>query len=351
MSIQPQPTYAPESHFTAVAVTGGVTITKYTGPGGEVLIPPTIGGQQVVAIGEEAFYDQASLEKVIIPEGVTALGDLAIAFCDNLVSVTLPASVTRFGYDPFDNDLDLVLHVHPGTPAQQYAEQRRIPYELIGLTPDPTSPFTTAAAADGVAITGYTGSAAVVMIPAAISGRKVVAIGENAFQGMTQLTSVLIPTSVTSIGSFAFEGCTGLSSIAIPESVTSIGQGAFEGCKGLTSIILPEGLRVIDRYTFTGCTSLTGVKIPASVTRIELRAFFGCAALATVAIPEGVTSIGQSAFAGCTGLTTATIPKSVQDIADDAFAGCTNVTLRAPQVCPAHRYALKNHLPFEQITP
>ena len=52
-------------------------------------------------------------------------------------------------------------------------------------------------------------------------------IGEDAFCGYKNLTSVTIPDSVTSIGSSAFDGCTGLTSVTIPDSVTSIGYRSF----------------------------------------------------------------------------------------------------------------------------
>ena len=61
-------------------------------------------------------------------------------------------------------------------------------------------------------------------------------IGDNAFYGCSNLSSVTIPNSVTTIGEFAFSNCSGLTSITIPNSVTSIGDHAFWFCSGLTSI-------------------------------------------------------------------------------------------------------------------
>ena len=42
--------------------------------------------------------------------------------------------------------------------------------------------------------------------------------------------------SVTSIGEYAFYGCDDLTSITIPNSVTSIGDWAFAYCDDLTSV-------------------------------------------------------------------------------------------------------------------
>lgn len=68
-----------------------------------------------------------------------------------------------------------------------------------------------------------------------LSGITNESIPDNAFAGMSELGSVVLPESVTTIGEGAFSGCSGLESVTLP-SVSSIGEGAFDGCDNLTSI-------------------------------------------------------------------------------------------------------------------
>lgn len=100
---------APETDFE---FSDGV-ITKYNGPGGDVVIPATIGGVAVTSIGVNAFgggfdpntglmISNTSLTSVTIPEGVVSIGASAFKRCSSLSSVTIPNSVTSLGSGAFE---------------------------------------------------------------------------------------------------------------------------------------------------------------------------------------------------------------------------------------------------------
>jgi hypothetical protein len=251
------------SNINDFVIENGV-LKKYQGQGGDVVIP-----EGVTSIGDSAFTGCSSLTSVVIPEGVTSIGDCAFWGCRSLTSVVIPEGVTSIGDWAFK----------------------------------------------------YCSSLASVVIPEGVTS-----IGKDAFSDCSSLTSIVIPEGVTSIGNWAFNGCSSLTSVVIPEGVTSIGDSAFRGCSSLTSVVIPKGVTGIGDSAFFNCSSLASVVIPEGVTYIGREAFRGCSSLASVVIPEGVTSIGASAFSGCSSLTSVVIPDGVTSIGDWAFNGCSSLT-------------------------
>ena len=169
-------------------------------------------------------------------------------------------------------------------------------------------------------------------------------IGDCAFVGCKNLTSVDLPNTVTKISVSAFYNCSGLTSVTIPNSVTSIGNFAFYGCSGLTSVTIPNSVTSIGNLAFygSGLTSLVynahvfaymppsysgAYTIPDGIEIIAGGAFEYCRGLTSVTIPNSVTSIGQKAFYNCRGLKTIIIPASVQTIGMAAFSSCLNLTV------------------------
>jgi hypothetical protein len=112
-----------------------------------------------------------------------------------------------------------------------------------------------------VTITGYTGRAKKVAIPAQIDGLPVTAIGNSAFADK-RLTRVAIPDSVTTIGSLAFWN-NKLTSVTIGNSVTAIGNSAFTNNQ-FPSVDIPDSVKIIGDGAFWR-NPLTSVTIGANV--------------------------------------------------------------------------------------
>ena len=107
--------------------------------------------------------------------------------------------------------------------------------------------------------------------------------------------------------------------IVIKKGVTRIGDLAFGGCRNLTSVEIPNSVKSIGVRAFVECIHIPSIEIPNSVTSIEEQAFSRCDALTSIEIPNSVTSIGHQAFYNCYRLASVTIGNSVTDIAKEAF--------------------------------
>src|ERR1700728_406751 len=163
--------------------------------------------------------------------------------------------------------------------------------------------YVTNADGTGLTITGYSPSGPdAVIIPATIGALPVTSIGENAFEGLYDLTSVTIPYGVTNLGEEAFDSCFNMTNVTTPDSVISIGYGAF-GASGLTIATIPGSVTNIAYAACASCASLTNITISYGVPYIVSNMFSGCANLARAVISGTVTNIEEYAFDGCSKLT------------------------------------------------
>lgn len=139
--------------------------------------------------------------------------------------------------------------------------------------------------------------------------------------GLTKLTTVVLPSTVTSIGESAFSGCMRLESITLP-NVTEVGYGAFSGCSSLKSIELPMAT-TLGRSAFQYCMNLQSVKIPA-VTEIQEKCFYCCYALNDINL-SNVQIIGREAFYDCFALTKVDL-SSATKLSSEIFEYCRKLS-------------------------
>ncbi|MBR1915190.1 MAG: leucine-rich repeat domain-containing protein [Alphaproteobacteria bacterium] len=144
----------------------------------------------------------------------------------------------------------------------------------------------------------------------------ITSIGQRAFLGTKDLTTVSGMNDVTTIGGGAFNN-SGLTSISLPNSVTSLGEGAFGSCFNLSDITLSNSLESISRAIFWDTPNLTSLTIPSSVTTLEFAAFDG-SNITSLVVPSTVTSIEAAAFAHTPNLTSLVI-EGTPDMIGDVF--------------------------------
>lgn len=107
-------------------------------------------------------------------------------------------------------------------------------------------------------------------------------------------------TNIDTIQQYAFSN-TGFTSITIPKiSGTNIGEGAFMGCPNLTSVNIPN-ITTLAYNCFRNCPNLTTIDLP-KLTTVNNNAFRGCASLNNITLPK-VATLSTGTFEDCTGLT------------------------------------------------
>ena len=308
-------------------------------------VPDTLGGAPVTELAAGAFTACYS-DTVILPEGLTIIGENCFQDCGYLTQITLPRGLETIGASAFDSCTmlrqveipDSVTEIEAaafsGTP---WLEERSEDVVIVGA---------------GILL-AYRGDVATYEIPETVHS-----IAAYAFANCTVLESVTIPASVKAIREGAFDNCTALTEVilpqnaeitvsvdallntpwfrnqpdgcaligktlyrykgseknpVIPEGVTVIGESAFERTE-IVSVTLPPGVTEIRRAAFYGCESLRSVFMSPGLERIETMGFYHCTALSGVVLPEGLDSIGDYAFAACPGLQTMTVPASVTEL-------------------------------------
>jgi hypothetical protein len=215
-------TYTVNCAFT---VTDGV-LTGYTGSRSAVIIP-----SGVTEIGQGVFRDKTNVISVKIPDTVRKIGKNAFKNTA-ITGITIPASVEEIGVYVFD-DCDSLTDINVNSSNSHYKSVSGVLFNKTGTT--------------------------LLCYPA----------GRTA-------------TSYT-----------------VPSGVTTIGNSAFYYCANLTSVTLPEGVEVLDEYALCGCLKLSSVTIPSTVRRTEYRALGSCSNLHALNINSiAPTTVSTNTFSG-----------------------------------------------------
>ncbi len=175
-----------------------------------------------------------------------------------------------------------------------------------------------------VEIVKYTGDDSMITIPSEIDDKKVVSIGESAFEGNTKVESFIIWAKIKEVGAKAFKGCTSLEDISLSSKVDVIRESTFEGCTSLKTAILWGKSKEFGKNSVKDCTSLSDIIIGSKCKLVGESAFENCSSMDSV-IFWGGKEIGRRAFKGCTSLTDISLPSKVEKIGEEAFAGCSNL--------------------------
>ena len=350
---------------------GELCIVSYNGTATDVVIPDTLDGHKVEALGwglGSPFADIAdTMTSVVIPEGIRTMQNACFKNCTKLQSVTIPSTVRYMGFSVFEGCTSLseveikdgvteigryaflntaltslyipasvteiddyaigytgewgdvesikgfVIYGHGGTAAEQYASRNRFItfYDVTGATEN------SGACGEGATwrFEESTGTLYIEADPDADEAYS--ADYTNGIQPWAlhadKITRLVVGEGILRLGDNTMAShYPNLREVQFPESLGEIGNNAFNGCTGLKQIDLPEDLHYILFQSFAN-TGLTSLVLPDALCYLGGSAFRGCVDLTRVKLPAELRDLGSHAFADCVKLATVQMPEGLSE--------------------------------------
>ncbi len=365
--------------LTSRFVTENGVLKQYIGSNSHIVIPDD---GSVIEIGERAFKNFNSLDRIVIPHTVKKIGEGAFYGCYGLRGICIPSTVEEIGKDAFAYCSGLTsIVVEDGNPKYHSKSNCLIETE------------------SGCMILGCSNS----IIPKDGSVR---AIGASIIY-YDYAIALTIPSSVTEINSFAFSNCPHLIILADADSfaeeyanmhgirvaidgiivrdgyLTLIMEDIAYGQEGVdeeadktqaakritipasVKIISPEVFPLLSKYssivvdeynpvfhssgncvinTESGLlilgTNTSVIPDDGTVKAISSEAFSKCELLEDLSIPSSVTEIDRESFVGCRSLKRIKIPSSVVKMGYNIFDNNNNeLVIVAEEASCAAKYA------------
>ena len=279
----------------------------------------------IITIGGSAYRNCTNLKTAKLPDGIQTIGGGAFFRCSNLLDeIEIKEGVTlgdweSFGYSGITK---LTIGNSVTIPGRSFEGCSNLEQLTIGdnVTIKPGGSW-------GDNYSGTFGNC---------TSLKTVTIGENLkmpnntwsaywFRQCTSLEKITVK-SISEVGQNAF-GAVGSAlqgDIVINEGATIVGDRAFNGCSNITSVNMPNTIITIGGSAYRNCTNLKTAKLPDGIQTIGGGAFFRCSNLLDeIEIKEGVT-LGDWESFGYSGITKLTIGNSVT-IPGRSFEGCSNL--------------------------
>ena len=224
---------------------------------------------KITEIPNSAFDGKGWINSVILPEGLTRIGDYSFRGT-NIRRIYIPSTVTTISQYAFIS-----------TPLQYLTFAKNPQIETIGQ-----------------------------FAFASCSSLQSIDFGEN--------------TKLTTIDNAAFYNCKALREVVVPNTVTSMGYSIFQDCSSLKSLVFSDAITVINDHMCSGCSSLEQIQLPQNLVRINYAAFNGTGSLKRIDIPKTVNEIRGYAFQN-SGLDSIALPTSLEYLYACAFNNCKSL--------------------------
>lgn len=228
----------------------------------------------VRVIGDHAFAECRELKEVNLPEGIEIIDRSGFYFCRKLEKINLPSTLKEIRANAFMNDQlpreiiipDGVTYI--GEAAFEYSEIERI------YIPD------------SVRIIGKQAFSNCKNLKSVRLPENLEILEQETFRWCESLEEIKIPASVKEIGERCFSLCSSLKKVVFAEGLKKIGWYAFKGCGSITELELPKGLEQLSFGAFSECDSLKKVIIPNTLEKISKSDFNGCDSIEWIKVEE-----------------------------------------------------------------
>jgi len=220
------------------------------------------------------------LQSIVLPKGITTIGDDAFSYNTSLTSIKIPNTVTSIGKRAFQGCTNLTSIEIPDT---------------------------------------------------------VTYIGDYCFGGCNRLQKIKLSKKIQTINQRLLQGCSSLTEIEIPEGVKSIGYAAFISCNKLTTITLPASLTSFNGTAIAGLSRLTEVKVADGNNSFKFEngillskdgktMYMALLTLTEINVPNGVVSIVGDTLSGSSA-TKIILPDTVSsNLSGTVFNGMNKLT-------------------------
>lgn len=239
----------PASDFAYTAADGEVTITEYIGTSEHVLIPDTIDGLPVTALGHRAFYEK-TVTTVVVPDSVTEIGAACFSGDNYLVSLKLPDGLKRLPPASLESCMRLYDFDLPQSLEKIYSSVFEFNYYLTHLTLP--SSLTEIEQQNFIGLYGL---------------QSLTLAEDNEAFKLDETNGLLMTADGTRL-LHCFSDIVPAEEIILPEGVKIVDPFAFHYDYDVKRVVLPEGVETIGAMAFAMCPNLTEIVIPASVTDI-----------------------------------------------------------------------------------
>ena len=284
------------------------------------IIDSIILPEGLTSIGDRAFFNISTIHSITIPEGVLTIGEHAIRGCQNLKNIELPNSLTTIKSQALSQTGLKEISISEGVSA--------IAHDAFYLCTDLTSIIWNAKNFPSPSSEVYAPFYSIAsQITSFVIGEDIENIPDYLCANMSNITNITLPAKIKRIGKGTFYYCSGLSEIALPEALTTIADFAFIGCSSLSDITIPYNVTAFGDNVFGGCSNL--ITFHYNAKDCVTRRFFGSDSeqgqVKYFSIGEGVEVLPNNLCSDMMLLEEINIPSTVKSIGDNAFALCQKI--------------------------